>query len=66
MLEELLADAGSSVFGLLEFGYPVVDRGVELGEGFFLLEDGLMREACHAGRAQVAADSVVEIAAAGA
>lgn len=29
VLEELLADAGASVFGLLELGDPVVDAVVE-------------------------------------
>lgn len=61
-----MADSCSSVLGLFEFGYPVIDRGVELGESFFLLEDGLVREASYARGAQVRADSVVEVAAAGA
>ena len=64
MLEEFLPHARAPVFGLLEFGHPVVDGGVEFGEGFFLLEHGLVAETRDAGRSQVRADAVVEVAAA--
>lgn len=62
MLEQFLSYTSSSVLRLLELEDPAVNRGVELRESFFLLEDGFEREARYAGRAQVAADPVVQVA----
>lgn len=66
MFEELLADTSPAILGLFELGYPVVDRRVQFGESFLLLEDRFVGEAGYAGRAEVGADSVVEVAATGA
>lgn len=66
VLEQLLPDARTSVFGQFELGHPVVDRRVEFGEGLFLFEDRVVGEARDAGRAKIGADALVKIAPAGA
>lgn len=63
VLKQLLAHASAPVLGLLQFAHPVVDGGVELGQGFLLLEEGLLAELDGARGAQVLADAGVEITA---
>jgi len=62
VLEQLLADAGAAVLGLLELGDPVVDGGVQLREGLLLLEDGVVAELGGARGPEVLADPRVEVA----
>ena len=61
MLEQFLTDPNASVLGMLEFGGPLVDRGIELGKGFLLLEDGFVAELGSARRAKILADARVEV-----
>lgn len=65
MLEQLLADAGAAVLGLLELGDPVVDGGVQLREGLLLLEDGVVAELGGARGPEILADPRVEVASPG-
>ena len=64
MFKELLADTSPAILSLFKLGYPVIDRRVQFGEGFLLLEYRFVGEAGYAGRAEVGADSIVEVAAA--
>lgn len=59
MLEKLLAYAGSTVLGVLQLGYPVVNGSIELGKCLFLFEDGLVAEFSHTRRAEILADAGV-------
>jgi leucyl aminopeptidase (aminopeptidase T) len=61
MLEQLLADPGASVLGMLEFADPLVDRGIELRKSFLLLEDGFVAKfGCTRG-SEILADTRVEV-----
>jgi hypothetical protein len=51
VLEELLSYTSPSVLSLFKLGNPVVYRGIEFGEGFFLLEYRFVGETSDAGRA---------------
>lgn len=65
VLEELLAHASAAVLGVLKLGHPVIDGGIKLSKGFFLLENGIVAELGRAGRSQVLADARVKVASAG-
>lgn len=65
VLKELLTHAGAAVLGVLKLGHPVIDGGIKLSEGFFLLENGIVAELSGAGRSQVLADARVKVASAG-
>lgn len=66
VLEQLLSHTGASVLSVLQLGDPVVDRGVEFGQGLLLLQHGFVAKLGHARRAEVLADSRLQVAAPGA
>jgi hypothetical protein len=61
MLEQLLTDPDASVLGVLEFGGPLVDRGIELRKGFLLLENRFVAELGSARGTKILADARVEV-----
>jgi hypothetical protein len=62
VLEELLANPGATVLGLLELGNPVINRCIKLSKSFFLLENGIVAELGSARRPEILANAGVKVA----
>ena len=65
VFEEFLPHAHPPVLGLFEFRHPIVDTGIQLLQGLFLLQHTILTEFRHARTPQVTTHSFVEIPASG-